>query len=136
MNYNPTLDAFRALARGPANLIPVTREFAADLETPVSVYLKLMEEPGASFLLESVEGGEQVGRYSFVGVGIHRRIELHGETITRMDEGSASLEVRAEQEREPPGSRHGDILDTLRAELGRYRAAAVSGNCSKERTTS
>ena len=69
--------AFRALARGPANLIPVTREFAADLETPVSVYLKLMEEPGASFLLESVEGGEQVGRYSFVGVGIHRRIELH-----------------------------------------------------------
>ncbi len=127
MNYNPTLDAFRALARGPANLIPVTREFAADLETPVSVYLKLMEEPGASFLLESVEGGEQVGRYSFVGVGIHRRIELHGETITRMDEGSANLEVRAEQEREPAGSRHGDILDTLRAELGRYRAAAVPG---------
>ena len=80
--YTPTLDAFRALARGPANLIPVTREFAADLETPVSVYLKLMEEPGASFLLESVEGGEQVGRYSFVGVGIHRRIELHGDVIT------------------------------------------------------
>ena len=50
--YTPTLDAFRALARGPANLIPVTREFAADLETPVSGYLKLMEEPGASFLLE------------------------------------------------------------------------------------
>ena len=38
--FRPTLDEFRALARGPANLIPVTREFAADLETPVSVYLK------------------------------------------------------------------------------------------------
>jgi len=125
--YTPTLDDFRALARGPANLIPVTREFAADLETPVSVYLKLMEEPGASFLLESVEGGEQVGRYSFIGVGIHRRIELHGETITRTDEGSANLEVRAAQEREPGGSRNGDILDALRAELGRYRAAAVPG---------
>ena len=123
--YTPTLDAFRALARGPANLIPVTREFAADLETPVSVYLKLMEEPGASFLLESVEGGEQVGRYSFVGVGIHRRIELHGQTITRT--GSANLQVRAAQEREPGGSRSGDILDALRAELGRYRAAAMPG---------
>jgi anthranilate synthase component 1 len=123
--YTPTLDAFRALARGPANLIPVTREFAADLETPVSVYLKLMEEPGASFLLESVEGGEQVGRYSFVGVGIHRRIELHGDVITRA-EGSANLQVRAAQEREPGGSRY-DILDVLRAELGRYRAAAVPG---------
>ena len=102
--YTPTLDAFRALARGPANLIPVTREFAADLETPVSVYLKLMEEPGASFLLESVEGGEQVGRYSFVGVGIHRRIELHGQTITRT--GSANLQVRALAPREPPDSRY------------------------------
>ena len=116
--YTPTLDAFRALARGPANLIPVTREFAADLETPVSVYLKLMEEPGASFLLESVEGGEQVGRYSFVGVGIHRRIELHGETITRIGDGFAGV---------PAGEPAGDILDALRAELGRYRAAAVPG---------
>ena len=116
--YTPTLDAFRALARGPANLIPVTREFAADLETPVSVYLKLMEEPGASFLLESVEGGEQVGRYSFVGVGIHRRIELHGETITRIGDGFAGI---------PAGGPAGDILDALRAELGRYRAAAVPG---------
>ena len=65
--YKPTLDEFRALT-AEANLIPVYREFAADLETPVSVYLKLMDEIGPSFLLESVEGGEQVGRYSFVGV--------------------------------------------------------------------
>ncbi|MEJ2746493.1 MAG: anthranilate synthase component I, partial [Anaerolineae bacterium] len=64
--YTPTLADFRDLAAGPANLIPVYREFAADLETPVSVYLKLMDEMGPSFLLESVEGGEQVGRYSFV----------------------------------------------------------------------
>ena len=62
------------LAAGPANLIPVYREFAADLETPVSVYLKLMDELGSSFLLESVEGGEQVGRYSFVGVNPRDRL--------------------------------------------------------------
>ena len=66
--YHPTLDDFRQLAAGTANLIPVYREFAADLETPVSVYIKLLDEMGPSFLLESVEGGEQVGRYSFVGV--------------------------------------------------------------------
>ncbi|KAA3664022.1 MAG: anthranilate synthase component I, partial [Chloroflexi bacterium] len=59
--YSPTLSEFRELAAGPANLIPVYREFAADLETPVSVYLKLMSEVSPSFLLESVEGGEQVG---------------------------------------------------------------------------
>jgi len=51
------------------DLVPVYRRLPADLETPVSVYLKLagnMDEP--SFLLESVEGGEQVARYSFLGV--------------------------------------------------------------------
>ena len=82
--FRPTLDEFRALARGPANLIPVTREFAADLETPVSVYLKLMDEPGASFLLESVEGGEQVGRYSFVGVNPRGTITLRGRVVERL----------------------------------------------------
>jgi anthranilate/para-aminobenzoate synthase component I len=49
------------------NLLPVVRELPADLETPVSVYLKLAGQ-GPSFLLESVTGGEQVARYSFIGV--------------------------------------------------------------------
>ena len=80
--YTPPLAQFRELAAGPANLIPVYREFAADLETPVSVYLKLMDELGPSFLLESVEGGEQVGRYSFVGVAPRGSIALNGRTIT------------------------------------------------------
>ncbi len=81
--YQPTLDEFRSLATGPANLIPVYREFAADLETPVSVYLKLMSEIRPSFLLESVEGGEQVGRYSFVGVNPRGMIALNGQSVTR-----------------------------------------------------
>jgi anthranilate synthase component 1 len=50
------------------DLVPVYRTLLADLETPVSVYLKLARVSTASFLLESVEGGEQVGRYSFLGV--------------------------------------------------------------------
>ena len=64
--YHPTLSEVRGLA-GQGNLLPVWRELPADLETPVSVYLKLRGE-GPSFLLESVEKGEQVGRYSFLGI--------------------------------------------------------------------
>lgn len=66
MTYYPTIEAFRELAKGPGNLIPVYREVVADLETPVSAYLKIAREPH-SFLLESVEGGERLARYSFMG---------------------------------------------------------------------
>ncbi len=66
--YYPTLDQFRQLADGgEGTLVPVYRELPADLETPVSVYMKLRAD-GPSFLLESVEKGEQLGRYSFIGV--------------------------------------------------------------------
>lgn len=64
--YYPEIEAFRELAKGPGNLIPVYREVVADLETPVSAYLKIAREPH-SFLLESVEGGERLARYSFMG---------------------------------------------------------------------
>ena len=63
--YYPTLDEARTLA-GRGNLVPVYREIDADLETPVSAYLKVARPP-FSFLLESVEGGERLARYSFIG---------------------------------------------------------------------
>lgn len=63
--YTPTLEEVRAL-RGQGNLCPIYREILADLETPVSAYLKVAQ--GAhSFLLESVEGGQHIARYSFIG---------------------------------------------------------------------
>ena len=65
--YLPTLDDVRQLA-STGNLIPVYRILPADLETPVSVYLKLRQPGKSSFLLESVEKGEQLGRYSFIGI--------------------------------------------------------------------
>jgi anthranilate synthase component 1 len=64
--YTPDFDQFRALAR-QGNLIPVYREILADLETPVSAFLKI-DNGGDAFLLESVEEAEQWGRYSFLGV--------------------------------------------------------------------
>ena len=63
--YHPSLEEVKYLAeRG--NLTPVYREINADLETPVSAYLKIARPP-YSFLLESVEGGERIARYSFIG---------------------------------------------------------------------
>jgi anthranilate synthase component 1 len=63
--YHPTLEEVERLA-SQGNLVPVYREISADLETPVSAYLKVARPP-YSFLLESVEGGERIGRYSFIG---------------------------------------------------------------------
>src|SRR5260221_1885737 len=63
--YHPTLQEFKNLAtRG--NVVPVTRRLLADFETPLSAYRKI-RGPGESFLFESVEGGDHLGRYSFVG---------------------------------------------------------------------
>ena len=64
--YYPPLEEFERLAGGGANLVPVYREIDGDLETPVSAYLKVARPP-YSFLLESVEGGERMARYSFIG---------------------------------------------------------------------
>ena len=63
--YHPSLAEVRALAAN-GNLVPVYREINADLETPVTAYLKVARPP-YSFLLESVEGGERIARYSFIG---------------------------------------------------------------------
>lgn len=116
--YYPTLDYFRELARGDINLIPLVREFPADLETPVSVYLKLMDDSQPSFLLESVQYGEQLGRYSFIGVNPRGMITLHGREVTdsrRQTERSYTL---------PEGR---DILDVLADELQQFKPAHVPG---------
>ncbi|MDO8750802.1 MAG: anthranilate synthase component I [Dehalococcoidia bacterium] len=64
--YTPTLAQVKALKPKDGNLVPVYREINADLETPVSAYLKIARG-SYSFLLESVEGGERLARYSFIG---------------------------------------------------------------------
>lgn len=116
--YTPSLNEFRALAAGPANLIPVYREFAADLETPVSVYLKLMDNFGPSFLLESVEGGEQVGRYSFVGVNPRGLISLQGQQVTEIGANGRQTRDLAQGE---------DILHVLKQEMRQFIPAELPG---------
>ena len=64
---------FKALATQGYNRIPLIAESFADLETPLSLYLKLANEPN-TFLLESVVGGERFGRYSFIGLAARRSL--------------------------------------------------------------
>src|SRR5438445_13836939 len=61
-----SLEAFKELARR-GTFVPVCKEIVADLVTPVSAFLKIAEHADYAFLLERVEGGEHVGRYSFLG---------------------------------------------------------------------
>ena len=60
--------------RSPHSLIPVTRTVTADLETPVSAFLRIASEAPEAFLLESVEGGEHVGRYTFIGIEPYKKM--------------------------------------------------------------
>src|ERR1700682_2617730 len=89
---------------------PLVRELSADLETPTTVYLKLCGA-GPSFLLESVEGGERVARYSFIGVQPAQQYRLRPGAVERHGpDGVTQLPI-------PPGA---DVLHVLQAELGQY----------------
>ena len=76
---SPTVDEYSRIA-GRGQRVPLRRRIPADLETPVSAFLKL-KPLGATFLLESVEQGIQVGRYSFIGIGPMQTIRLVGGTV-------------------------------------------------------
>jgi len=85
---------FNALAAEGYNRIPVTLETFADLDTPLSIYLKLANEPH-TFLLESVQGGERFGRYSIIGLTSPTRIEVHGRSCLLLT-GNRLIERRDE----------------------------------------
>ena len=73
----PTLEEVRKCSKD-GNLVPIYREIVADLETPVSAFLKI-NRGGYSFLLESVEGGEHIARYSFIATEPYRVLTVRGE---------------------------------------------------------
>src|SRR5215467_2476255 len=105
---------FRALAAQGFNRIPLVLESFADLDTPLSLYVKLAKAP-FSFLLESVVGGERFGRYSFIGLPAQSRILARSRAIEVVDERGVA-------------ERHeGNPLDFIAQFQGRYRAAPVPG---------
>lgn len=113
----PSLDQIRALVArgvGSATTVPIYRETLADLETPVTAFLKI-RGTGPAFLLESIEGGERLARYSFIGA---RPLG-----VLRLEQGTATVE-------RPAGVEHasyGDPLRALRDLLAPYQALAVPG---------
>ena len=100
----PTLDEVKAMAaKAEGNLVPIFREVTADLETPVSAFLKVRTGQ-YSFLLESVEGGERLARYSFIGTQPYRVLKTG------------------------PGQEYdGDPLLPLEQEMARFKAVSVPG---------
>ena len=84
------LEQFNALSAQGYNLIPLVLETFADLDTPLSLYLKLANQP-FSYLLESVQGGERFGRYSIIGLPAKTRIVANGNHVQVL-EGNAIIE--------------------------------------------
>ena len=108
--YKPTLEQVQKMSQ-KGNLIPIHRNLPADMETPVSIYLKLQDE-GPCFLLESVSGGEQVARYSFIGVRPRGMMTAFGNKIHVTGEGHGhTVELATGQ----------DPLHALKAEMSKYR---------------
>ena len=116
---HPSRKEFLALAR-EHTLVPVCRTLTADLETPVSAFLRAAWQERECFLLESVEGGEQVGRYTFIGVSPYKRIVAHGRQID-ITEGKRTTRIE------------GDVFAVLREALGGHRPARLAG-CRRSRS--
>ncbi len=115
MNIHPSRDAFATLAK-QGNVIPVYTDLMADFETPVSAYAKL-KDAGPSYLFESIEGGENLARYSFIGCR-PRKVLVCGPTRTEIRiPGRPSEFVPT-----PP-----DPLTLLEAEMRDYRPVALPG---------
>ncbi len=106
---------FSQLADQGFNRIPVVREVLADLDTPLSSYLKLAQGQ-YSYLFESVQGGEKWGRYSIIGLPARTVMKAYGPTITIETDG----EVVETHERT-------DALEFVEEFKARYRAAEVEG---------
>lgn len=122
-----TYDAFETLvarlrAEGATRLlVPVYRRRSADLLTPVSAFLALRQEAPYGFLLESVEGGEKLARYSFLGRAPHRIVRARGRRVEveeRRGGGFGALNGQAPQ---------GSIFDVLQAYLTGHTEAKVPG---------
>lgn len=104
---------FTRLAREGFNHIPVCREVLADLETPLSTYLKLANQP-YSYLLESAQGGERWGRYSIVGLACDTLLEVQGKHISIHKNGQLIQEAESR-----------DPLAFIEAFAGQYRAPSL-----------
>src|SRR6202142_3536339 len=109
----PDYNEFARLARH-ATLVPVAKSISADLLTPVSAFLAVAAGETDAFLLESVEGGEKIGRYTFLGVRPFLRLESRGDQIT--------IKRGRRVER-----RTGNVFEVIKELLQQHRPATMEG---------
>src|SRR5271167_95976 len=109
----PNRKEFLRLAKDHT-LVPVCRILTADLETPVSAFLRAAWAEPECFLLESVEGGEQIGRYTFIGLNPYKRIVARGRKIA-ITEGKPTVNIE------------GDIFAVLHEALSGHKPARLAG---------
>ena len=114
--HSPTPDEFLKLAT-QGNLIPVTRRILADFETPLSAYHNIRGQ-GESFLFESVEGGEHIGRYSFVGCNPRAVIKQDGPHVQVFENGRVTTNAVV-------GKDVKDGLEIVERVMKQYHAVAV-----------
>ena len=112
-NSLPSAREFLKLSR-KHSLVPVYRTVTADLETPVSAFLRIAAEEPEAFLLESVEGGEHVGRYTFIGIQPYKKMVARGQQIV-VQEGRRSRSFT------------GDIFEELKRALSGHTPARLPG---------
>jgi anthranilate synthase component 1 len=110
---NPEFKEFSRLARS-ATLVPVVKSVSADLLTPVSAFLSIAENETHAFLLESVERGEQIGRYTFLGVRPYMRLRAR----------SSSIEIERGRKRE---KHEGNVFEFVKLLLGEHKSAEMPG---------
>ncbi|PSJ18710.1 anthranilate synthase component I [Nitrosomonas supralitoralis] len=101
---------FNQLAQQGYNRIPIVLETYADLDTPLSIYLKLANQP-YSYLLESVQGGERFGRFSIIGLPATTRMVVYEDTITMINNGTVETVTVS------------DTLAYVESYLGQFKAA-------------
>ncbi len=111
----PDYKEFARLSRH-ATLVPVAKSISADLLTPVSAFLAVAEDEPDAFLLESVEGGEKIGRYTFLGVRPFLRLESRGAEVTIEHTRTRKVERRT-----------ANVFEVIKELLHQHRPAAVDG---------
>jgi len=109
----PDFNQFSRLAR-EATLVPVVKSVSADLLTPVSAFLAIAEKEPHAFLLESIERGEQIGRYTFLGARPYMRVRASG--------GKVEVERNGRTEKRP-----GNVFQVVKETLRAHHLASVPG---------
>jgi anthranilate synthase component 1 len=108
-----TFEEFKTLTK-PGYIVPVYRKINADFITPVMAYLKIRDRGNYSFLLESVEKGEQVGRYSFIGQNPYRVLIAETDKTIVKDYSHSHIIQK-------------DIFEVLKDELNKYQSISIDG---------